>query len=154
MNTMFNIVLVNPEIPNNTGSVGRLCVGSDCHLHLIKPLGFEIDDKRVKRAGLDYWPDLNLSIHESFDELLKHISDTKRMFLFSSKPSKSYTDIEFQDGDWLIFGKESTGLPESLLLEYSETQVTIPFPGKIRSFNLSNAVAMAVGEGMRQLQHT
>ena len=149
---MFNIVLVHPEIPNNTGSVGRLCVGSESRLHLVRPLGFEIDDKRVKRAGLDYWPDLDLTIYESFQELLSKIEDRSRMFLFSSKAQSSYTNITYKRGDWLIFGKESSGLPDEIKDEFSSQCLNIPFPGKIRSFNLSNSVAMVLGEGMRQLR--
>lgn len=146
----LNIVLITPEIPNNTGNIGRLCVGGNCHLHLIEPLGFDISDKRVKRAGLDYWPDLKLSIHKNTDLWMDEIEDISRVFFFSSKASKAYFDIKFRHGDWLVFGKESTGLEQMLLNRYANQCVTIPFPGKVRSFNLSNAVAMAMGEAMRQ----
>lgn len=147
----FNIVLVEPEIPNNTGSIGRLCVGGNSRLHLIGPMGFEISDKRVKRAGLDYWPDLELSMYSDFNEWLAGVEDPSRIFLFSSKAQKSYYDIEFQKGDWLVFGKESVGLSNQILEQFPGQQIRIPFPGKVRSFNLSNAVAMALGEGLRQL---
>ncbi len=147
----FNIVLVEPEIPNNTGSVGRLCVGSKSHLHLIKPMGFEITDSRVKRAGLDYWPDLELTQYSNFEEWLATVKDRSRVFLFSSKANKAYHKINFQKGDWLVFGKESVGLSQSVLSQFPEQHVIIPFPGKVRSFNLSNAVAMAIGEGLRQV---
>ncbi len=147
----FNIVLVEPEIPNNTGSVGRLCVGSKSHLHLIKPMGFEITDSRVKRAGLDYWPDLELTLYENFEEWLNTVEDKSRVFLFSSKASRAYHQIEFKKGDWLVFGKESVGLSQKVLNIFPDQQLTIPFPGKVRSFNLSNAVAMAIGEGLRQV---
>lgn len=149
-NPTFNIVLVNPEIPNNTGNIGRLCVGSESKLHLVKPMGFEITDSRVKRAGLDYWPDLELSIHESFEDLLKLVENPERMFFFTTKASKAYFDQDFQEGDWLVFGKESSGLDAALIERFEDQLVKIPFGGKVRSFNLSNAVAMALGEGMRQ----
>ncbi len=148
----FNIVLVEPEIPNNTGSVGRLCVGSKSRLHLVKPMGFEITDKRVKRAGLDYWPELELTIHDNINNWLDQVKDMSRLFLFTSNAEKSYHHIKFQKGDWLVFGKESVGLPEGIIKRFSAQAVTIPFPGKVRSFNLSNAVAMALGEGLRQVQ--
>ena len=149
----LNIVLIEPEIPNNTGNIGRLCVGSHSKLHLIKPLGFEITDKRVKRAGLDYWPDLNIKIHKNLDLLMDEVEDTSRMFFFSSKAVKPYFDIKFQKGDWLFFGKESVGLDQKLLNHYEAQSLTIPFPGKVRSFNLSNAVAMVIGETMRQFSN-
>lgn len=148
--THFNIVLVNPEIPNNTGNIGRLCVGSESRLHIVKPMGFEITDSRVKRAGLDYWPDLDLTIHESFDALLEKVEDPARMFFFTTKAEKAYYQNEFKEGDWLIFGKESKGLDQEMVEKYKSQLVKIPFGGKVRSFNLSNAVAMALGEGMRQ----
>lgn len=147
----FNIVLVEPEIPNNTGSVGRLCVGSKSHLHLIKPMGFEITDSRVKRAGLDYWSDLELTQYSNFEEWLATVKDKSRVFLFSSKATKAYHSVDFKKGDWLVFGKESVGLSEEILNLFPEQQVSIPFPGKVRSFNLSNAAAMAIGEGLRQV---
>lgn len=149
-NPTFNIVLVNPEIPNNTGNIGRLCVGSESKLHLVKPMGFEITDSRVKRAGLDYWANLELSIHESFEDLLKLVENPERMFFFTTKANKAYFDQEFQEGDWLVFGKESSGLDAALIERFEDQLVKIPFGGKVRSFNLSNAVAMALGEGMRQ----
>lgn len=113
-------------------------------------MGFEITDSRVKRAGLDYWPDLELSIHESFEDLLKLVENPERMFFFTTKASKAYFDQEFQEGDWLVFGKESSGLDAELIERFEDQLVKIPFGGKVRSFNLSNAVAMALGEGMRQ----
>lgn len=148
----FNIVLVYPQIPNNTGNIGRLCVGSLSTLHLVKPLGFEISDSRVKRAGLDYWSDLNLKYHENFEALLETIPDTSRVFFFTTRASKSYYDVDYREGDWLIFGREADGLPESIVSQFNEQCVKIPFPGTVRSFNLANAVAMALGEGLRQLR--
>ena len=147
----FNIVLVEPEIPMNTGNIGRTCVATFSRLHLIRPLGFEISDKRLKRAGLDYWGDLELVYYDHFDQWFEQLSDISRVFFFSTKAHKSYFDIQYKPGDWLVFGKETKGLREDLLKKYSDQAVTIPFPGKVRSFNLSNTVAMALGEGMRQL---
>lgn len=147
----FNIVLIEPEIPNNTGNVGRLCVGSLSSLHIVGQMGFEISDKRVKRAGLDYWPDLDLHIHNSLEDWLEKVSDKKRMFLFSSSAKKSYFDVKLQKGDWLVFGKESVGLDRDFLKIFENNAVKIPFPGAVRSFNLGNAVAMSLGEGLRQL---
>lgn len=148
--TYLNIVLVNPQIPNNTGNIGRLCVGCKAKLHLVKPLGFEINDKRVKRAGLDYWKDLDITIHESFEELLAEISNQKRMFLLSARAHKSIYQTSFKEGDWLIFGKEAEGLSNEIQKKHESQLRTIPFPGPIRSFNLGNAVAMVLGECIRQ----
>lgn len=148
----FNIVLVNPEIPNNTGNIGRLCVGSLSKLHLVKPLGFEITDSRVKRAGLDYWGELDLTYHNNFEELMSSIKDKSRVFFFTTRAVQTYYDIEYQEGDWLIFGKESSGLPQEIVDRYLKQCIKIPFPGTVRSFNLGNAVAMALGEGLRQLR--
>jgi tRNA (cytidine/uridine-2'-O-)-methyltransferase len=152
MSSNFNIVLVNPQIPNNTGNIGRLCVGSLSKLHLVKPLGFEITDSRVKRAGLDYWGDLDLNYHENFEDLVSIIPDLSRVFFFTTRAEKTYYDIDYKEGDWLIFGRESDGLPQEIVEKFSDQCVKIPFPGTVRSFNLGNAVAMALGEGLRQLQ--
>ncbi|NIJ44990.1 tRNA (cytidine/uridine-2'-O-)-methyltransferase [Wenyingzhuangia heitensis] len=149
--TYLNIVLVHPQIPNNTGNIGRLCVGCHAKLHLVKPLGFEISDSRVKRAGLDYWKDLDITIHESFDDLTKLISNKERMFLLSARASTSIYETKFKNGDWLFFGKEAKGLSAEIQEEYKNQLRTIPFPGPIRSFNLGNAVAMVLGECLRQL---
>ena len=149
-NTSLNIVLVHPQIPNNTGNIGRLCVGCNAKLHLVKPLGFEITDTRVKRAGLDYWKDLDITIHESFDDLLGLIKDQERMFLLSARADKSIYQTNFKEGDWLMFGKEAEGLSAKIQEKYTNQLRTIPFPGPIRSFNLGNAVAMVLGECLRQ----
>ena len=149
-NTSLNIVLVYPQIPNNTGNIGRLCVGCNAKLHLVKPLGFEITDTRVKRAGLDYWKDLDITIHESFDDLLGLIKDQERMFLLSARADKSIYQTNFKEGDWLLFGKEAEGLSAEIQEKYAYQLRTIPFPGPIRSFNLGNAVAMVLGECLRQ----
>lgn len=148
----FNIVLVHPQIPNNTGNIGRLCVGSQSKMHLVKPLGFEITDTRVKRAGLDYWRDLDLKYYDDFEALLNSIPDKSRMFFFTTRATSDYYDINFKKGDWLIFGREADGLPPEIVHRFSHQCVKIPFPGKVRSFNLSNAVAIAMGEGLRQFR--
>ena len=112
---MLNIVLVEPEIPNNTGNIGRLCVGTESRLHLIKPYGFEITDKNLKRSGLDYWVHLDWNEYNNVDEWIAQIPDRSRVFLMSSHASKSIYDVEYQDGDWLVFGKESVGLSQEFL---------------------------------------
>jgi len=147
----FNIVLVNPQIPNNTGNIGRLCVGSLSKLHLVKPLGFEITDARVKRAGLDYWGDLDLTYHDNFEELIAVIPDISRVFFFTTRAEKTYYNIDYKEGDWLVFGREADGLASEIVEKYKTQCVKIPFPGTVRSFNLGNAVAMSLGEGLRQL---
>lgn len=139
-----------PQIPNNTGNIGRLCVGCHAKLHLVKPLGFEITDTKVKRAGLDYWKDLDLTIHESFEDLLTVIPNKDRMFLLSARAEKSIYQTNFKNGDWLLFGKEAEGLSSEIQERFEENLRTIPFPGPIRSFNLGNAVAIVLGESMRQ----
>lgn len=149
--TLFNVVLVHPQIPNNTGNIGRTCVATHSHLHLIEPLGFEISDKRVKRAGLDYWDDLEITVHPSFDTWMESLSSTDRVFFFSARAKVSMYDLELRKGDWLVFGEEASGLPEEIKERFVQRLVKIPFPGKVRSFNLANAVAMALAEGLRQL---
>ncbi len=149
----LNIVLVHPQIPNNTGNIGRLCVGCNAKLHLVKPLGFEITDTRVKRAGLDYWKDLDIEIHNTFEDLIAQIPDEERMFLLSAKAKTSIYKTEFKTGDWLVFGKEAKGLSIEIQNAYTSQLRTIPFPGPIRSFNLGNAAAMVLGECLRQLNN-
>lgn len=150
-NPNLNIALIEPEIPNNTGSIGRTCVGTRCKLHLVGRLGFDINDKAVKRAGLDYWENLDLKQHENFEKFKESIQDQKRVFYFSKKASKTLFDCQFQVGDWLVFGKETTGLDEKLLREVESQTVRIPMWGPIRSLNLSNAVSVAIYEAMRQV---
>ena len=147
---MLNIVLVEPEIPNNTGNIGRLCVGTESRLHLIHPLGFLIDDKNLKRSGLDYWVHLDVSEYENVEEWIKVIPDPFRVFLMSSHAEKSYLEIDFQDGDWLVFGKESVGLSKDVLNLF-ENHLKIPMSKLIRSFNIANSVAFVVGEAKRQI---
>lgn len=147
---MLNIVLVEPEIPNNTGNIGRLCVGTESRLHLIHPLGFLIDDKNLKRSGLDYWVHLDVTEYANVDEWINAISDKSRVFLMSSHAEKSYLEIDFQDGDWLVFGKESVGLSKDVLDQFDH-HLKIPMSDLIRSFNIANSVAFVVGEAKRQI---
>ena len=148
----FNIVLIEPEIPNNTGNIGRLALATGSTLHLIKPLGFEIDDKRLKRAGLDYWPHISLFTYESADEFFSLHKD-KNMVFFSSHGEKDHWSIDYKDELFLVFGKESVGLSKELTKNYSDNLFKIPlFSDHIRSLNLANAVGIAVYEGLRQIR--
>jgi len=147
---MLNIVLVEPEIPNNTGNIGRLCVGTESRLHLIHPFGFVINDKNLKRSGLDYWVHLDVTEYQNVAEWKGQIPDLSRVFLMSSHASKSYLEIDFQDGDWLVFGKESKGLSQEVLEQF-ENHLIIPMSHLIRSFNIANSVAFVVGEARRQI---
>jgi len=150
---MLNIVLVEPEIPNNTGNIGRLCVGTESRLHLIHPFGFQITDKNLKRSGLDYWVHLDWKQYQNIEEWVAQVPDPNRVFLFSSHAKKSYLDNEFQDGDWLVFGKESVGLNEAVLGQF-QNHLKIPISLLVRSFNLANAVAFVIGEAKRQISLT
>jgi len=147
---MLNIVLVEPEIPNNTGNIGRLCVGTESRLHLIHPFGFVINDKNLKRSGLDYWVHLDVTEYQNIEEWIAQIPDQSRVFLMSSHAEKSYLENDFKDGDWLVFGKESVGLSEEVLARF-ENHLTIPMSKLIRSFNIANSVAFVVGEAKRQI---
>ena len=147
---MLNIVLVEPEIPNNTGNIGRLCVGTESRLHLIHPFGFVINDKNLKRSGLDYWVHLDVTEYQNIEEWIAQIPDKSRVFLMSSQASTSIYEAEFQDGDWLVFGKESVGLSKEVLSKF-ENHLTIPMSNLIRSFNIANSVAFVVGEAKRQI---
>jgi tRNA (cytidine/uridine-2'-O-)-methyltransferase len=147
---MLNIVLVEPEIPNNTGNIGRLCVGTESRLHLIHPFGFVINDKNLKRSGLDYWIHLDVTEYRNVAEWMSQIPDQSRVFLMSSHASTSIYDAKFQDGDWLVFGKESKGLSTEVLALF-ENHLTIPMSPLIRSFNIANSVAFVVGEAKRQI---
>ena len=145
------MVLVEPEIPQNTGNIGRTCVAANSELHLIGPLGFEISDKTLKRAGLDYWPHLTWFQYGSFDEWWSKVEDPSRVFYFTTKTKRLYTNIQYQRGDWLVFGKETKGLDPELLRRNEKQAVTIPLLGPARSLNLSTSVAISVFEGIRQL---
>ena len=148
---MLNIVLVEPEIPNNTGNIGRLCVGTESRLHLIHPFGFVINDKNLKRSGLDYWVHLDVTEYQNVAEWTAQIPDTSRVFLMSSHADTSIYEAQFQDGDWLVFGKESVGLSQVVLAQF-ENHLTIPMSNLIRSFNIANSVAFVVGEAKRQIK--
>lgn len=146
---MFNIVLVEPEIPPNTGNVGRLCLATQSTLHLIKPLGFSIDDRALKRAGLDYWKEVDLRLWDSFTALEAGQNKDARYFFLTTKSKRPYYKVAFRPGDFLVFGRETKGLPEALLEERTRDLVTIPMHGT-RSLNLATAVAIVLFEAERQ----
>ena len=148
----LNIVLIEPEIPNNTGNIGRLSLASGSNLHLVKPFGFEINDARLKRAGLDYWQHLNLTIYESVEEFFATHKDKQLVFL-SSHGKKTHWDIDFNDETFLVFGKESVGLPKALIEKYPNIIYKIPlYSEHVRSLNLANAVSIVVYDGLKQLR--
>ena len=148
----FNIVLIEPEIPNNTGNIGRLALATGSTLHLIKPFGFELSDSRVKRAGLDYWQHIDLFIYESVDEFYSTHND-KNMVYFSSHGAENHWSIDYQDDMFLVFGKESVGLSEEIIKNNQNKLYKIPLYNKhIRSLNLANSVGIAVYEGLRNIQ--
>ncbi len=147
---MFNIVLVEPEIPQNTGNIVRTCAATGCRLHLVRPLGFEVTDKYLKRAGLDYWKDAEIFYYDCFEELKQKFHGAQ-FYYFTTKGLNVYSDAKLKEGDFLVFGKETKGLPEELLADNRENCLRIPMIGETRSLNLSNSVAIAVYEGLRQL---
>jgi len=144
-----NIVLVHPEIPPNTGSVARLCVSVGASLHLVRPLGFEITDKQVKRAGLDYWQYLDLTIHDNFESVCQAAGDDP-MYLATTRATTRYTTVDYTDRDWLVFGSETKGLPTEVVERHREGGIHIPMWGPSRCLNLSNAVAVVAFEVLRQ----
>jgi len=146
---MFNVILVEPEIPPNTGNIGRLCLATRSTLHLVKPLGFSIDDRALKRAGLDYWPEVKLRLWDSLGELQTAHNPVTRYFYLSTKSDRPYHAIEFRPGDFLVFGRETKGLPESLLEANPDRLLTIPMQGT-RSLNVATAVALVLFEAVRQ----
>ncbi|WP_346881406.1 tRNA (cytidine(34)-2'-O)-methyltransferase [uncultured Algibacter sp.] len=147
----LNIVLIEPEIPNNTGNIGRLALASGSHLHLVKPFGFTIDDSRLKRAGLDYWQHLSVTYYENIEAFFK-INKDKNMAFLSSHGTKNHWDISFKDNMFLIFGKESVGLPKLLIKKYENQLFKIPlYSQHVRSLNLANAVSIVVYEGLKTL---
>ena len=148
---MFNVVLVEPEIPPNTGNVGRLCLATQSTLHLVKPLGFSLEHRQLKRAGLDYWDEIDLRTWESFAELQAAQSPGAHYFFLTTKTRRAYWDIKFRHGDFLVFGRETKGLPESLLTANIDDCITIPVRAT-RSLNLATAVAIVLFEGVRQLR--
>ena len=148
---MFNVVLVEPEIPPNTGNIARLCLATGSTLHLVRPLGFRIDDKTLLRAGLDYWREVNVMLWDSFAQFQAAHLDGRFWFL-TTKSDRSYTDATFTAGDFLVFGRETKGLPEPLLNANPDRLLTIPMTQKTRSLNLATAVAIVLFEGMRQVR--
>lgn len=146
---VLNIVLVEPEIPQNTGNIARTCAATGARLHIIEPMGFKIDDKKLKRAGLDYWYLLDITYYKNLDDFFER-NKGGSFYYFSTKADKTYSDIEYPDNSYLFFGKETKGLPEKLLYDNHETTVRIPMIDDARSLNLSNSVAIGVYEVLRQ----
>lgn len=146
----LHIVLVEPEIPANTGNIARTCAATGAHLHLVRPLGFRTDDKTMKRAGLDYWFAVNIEYHDSFREVEEKYAGS-RFFFATTKAKQYYTDLEFRDGDFLVFGKETKGLAPEILEANPDTLMKMPMSNKVRSLNLSNSAAIIVYEALRQI---
>lgn len=146
---MMNIVLLEPEMPANTGNIGRTCVATNTRLHLIEPLGFRITDKEVKRAGLDYWPQLDVTVYDNYQDFLDKNPGAK-IYMATTKAPKAYTQVEYEPDCYIMFGKESAGIPEDILYDNQETAIRIPMVGDIRSLNLSNSVAIVLYEALRQ----
>lgn len=146
---MFNVVLIEPEIPPNTGNIGRLCLATGSTLHLVKPFGFSLDDRELKRAGLDYWKEVDVRLWDSFADWERAIAADARSFFLTTKSDRAYCDVCFRPGDFLVFGRETKGLPEAVLANNAEKLLTIPMRGT-RSLNLATAVAIVLFEAMRQ----
>ena len=147
---MLNIVLYEPEIPANTGNIGRSCVATGAVLHLIEPLGFILNDKSIKRAGMDYWEKLDVRRYVDWEDFLGKNPDA-RIYMATTKAKKRYDQAEFHDGDYIMFGKESASIPEEILVEHKEDCIRIPMKSDIRSLNLSNSVAIVLYEALSQL---
>lgn len=148
---MMNIVLLEPEMPSNTGNIGRTCVATDTRLHLIEPLGFKLNEKALKRAGLDYWDKLDVSVYCDYEDFLaKNPAARENMYFATTKAHKVYTEAKYSGDCYIMFGKESAGIPEEILVEHEEKCVRIPMWGEIRSLNLSNSVAVILYEALRQ----
>lgn len=145
----LNIVLFEPEIPANTGNIGRTCVATGTRLHLIEPLGFVINDKMIKRAGMDYWHDLDVTIYDDYQDFLSK-NPNANIYMATTKAKNVYSDVSYKDGDYIMFGKESGGIPEEILVEDPDKCVRIPMESDIRSLNLSNSVAVVLYEALRQ----
>ena len=148
----LTIVFVEPEIPPNTGNIARTCAATDTKLHLVKPLGFSIDDRQVKRAGLDYWPYVDLEIHESLEDFMLKYGN-QRLWLATTKGGRLYADVEFKDGDFILFGRETRGLPKDFIEKHEENAIRIPMSEntRARSFNLSNSANIILFEALRQM---
>ncbi len=147
---MFNIVLVTPQIPNNTGAIGRLCVNTGAKLHLVKPLGFDISEKAVRRSGLDYWHKIDLTVWESLEEFLDAHPDRSRFFFATTKTERLYFDVAFQAGDYLVFGSETSGIPEDVLNAHPQQCMTIPMTKEGRSLNLAISTGIITYEAIKQ----
>ena len=146
---MLNIVLHEPEMPANTGNIGRTCVAAGARLHLIEPLGFSINDKMVKRAGLDYWDKLDVTVYDDFNDFCER-NPGAEIYMATTKAHKTYTEVSYEPDCYIMFGKESAGIPEEILVDHEDTCVRIPMIGDIRSLNLSNSVAIVLYEALRQ----
>jgi len=149
---MFHVVLIEPEIPPNTGNIGRLCLATGTHLHLVRPLGFSLDDRALRRAGLDYWQEVQVTLWDSFAALREAQSATTRFFFLTTKARRHHWDAEFAAGDFLVFGRETKGLPESLLAANAEHCLTIAMSDQTRSLNLATAVGIVLYEALRQVR--
>lgn len=149
---MLHVVLATPEIPHNTGAAGRLCLATGARLHLIGTLGFSLDERQVKRAGLDYWQDVDLQLWENWDAFANSVATNANVYMLTTKTDKPYWDVTFKDGDYLVFGPETRGLPESLLSQHPEACLTIPMrSGSTRSLNLATSVGIVLYEAVRQV---
>jgi tRNA (cytidine/uridine-2'-O-)-methyltransferase len=146
---MLNIVLFEPEIPANTGNIGRTCVATNTRLHLIEPLGFRLDEKSLKRAGMDYWKDLDVTTYIDFNDFLERNPGAK-IYMATTKAPNVYTDVAYEPDCYIMFGKESAGIPEEILVNHKEESIRIPMVGDIRSLNLGNSVAIVLYEALRQ----
>ena len=146
---MLNIVLVEPEIPQNCGNIARTCAATGSELHLVKPLGYSLEDKYLKRAGLDYWPKLDVTVYESYEDFLERNPGAK-IYYATTKGPQTYVDVQYEEDCFIMFGKESAGIPEDILYDNQETAVRIPMINDIRSLNLSNSVAIVLYEALRQ----
>lgn len=145
----MNIVLLEPEIPENTGNIGRTCVATGTKLHLIEPMGFRLNEKKIKRAGLDYWKDLDVTVYDNYQDFLEKNPKAK-IYMATTKAKKTYTHVAFEPESFLMFGKESAGIPEEILIKNEENAIRIPMVGDIRSLNLGNSVAIVLYEALRQ----
>ena len=145
----MNIILHQPEIPQNTGNIGRTCVATGTSLHLIEPLGFRLDEKSIKRAGMDYWQHLDVHRYVNFEDFLEKNPNAK-IWMATTKAKHTYSEVEFGENDFIMFGKESAGIPEEILVDYEDTCIRIPMLPEIRSLNLSNSVAIVLYEALRQ----
>ena len=150
---MLNIVLFEPEIPQNTGNIGRTCVATNTRLHLIEPLGFRLDEKSLRRAGMDYWKDLDVTTYIDFDDFMEKNPDAK-IYMATTKAPNVYTEVNYEPDCYIMFGKESAGIPEEILVHHKENSIRIPMVGDIRSLNLSNSVAIVLYEALRQNNFT